>query len=96
MIHPHPTRCQNDYGLRIPRYLTLYSAPENAAPKSCTSDFKQALCVAAPASVPQQASIAFSGSRQHSAKHREVHIATGEDQADTFPLHAVALLEQCR
>src|SRR5262245_59410422 len=58
--------------------------------------FKQALCVAAPANVPQQVSIAFSGSRQHSAKHREVHIATGEDQADTFPLHAVALLEQCR
>src|SRR5262245_48722933 len=58
--------------------------------------FKQALCVADPASAPQQASIAFSGSGQHSAKHREVHIATGEDQADTFALHAVALLEQCR
>src|SRR5262245_53841498 len=46
--------------------------------------------------VEAPASIAFSGSRQHSAKYREVHIATGEDQADTFAQHAVALLEQCR
>jgi hypothetical protein len=29
-----PTQCQNDYGHRIPRYLTLYSAPENADPWS--------------------------------------------------------------
>src|SRR5262245_59429463 len=27
-------------------------------------------------------------------KHREVHIATGENQGDTFAPHAIALLEQ--